>query len=347
MRTTADRSIEDEHGKVVFYSAERFLEEIVNGGNCFICGSSPGSVVFNAEHVIPDWIVQRYDLNDSSMTLPGGTSIDYTRYKVPCCKNCNDLMNITFEGPLSRLTTGGYSAVKDYLSKGGREKIFSWLSLIFLKTHLKDRERRINPDKRVESARISELTDWGEMHHIHCLARSFYNSAKISDRAFGSLFVMRAKTGMPLGDYDYADYFPGRAILLRLGDVAFISVLNDSGIVAAMLANTITGITGPLSAFQCRELLARAAYANMLIENRPTFHTDPRGDSLTIDAVLKQAPRHRPCVPEDFGKVYEAMLATLIQDTPLPNKEEIKEHVRNGRWSFLFDPQGRFLTRAV
>src|SRR5579872_333582 len=38
-------------GRVLIYSAERFLREVVEAHCCFNCGASPGSVAFNDEHV--------------------------------------------------------------------------------------------------------------------------------------------------------------------------------------------------------------------------------------------------------------------------------------------------------
>jgi hypothetical protein len=56
LRVTEDQSIEDEQGRVLFYSADRFLRDVAERSCCFICGAVPGSVPFNDEHVVPDWL---------------------------------------------------------------------------------------------------------------------------------------------------------------------------------------------------------------------------------------------------------------------------------------------------
>jgi hypothetical protein len=68
------------------------------------------------------------------------------------------------------------------------------------------------------------------------------------------IFVFPAKTDLPAGDFDYADYYPGRAILLRSRDVAIFCVLNDSCGTLNLLMSNLERITGPLGAAQCREL---------------------------------------------------------------------------------------------
>ena len=47
---TADGSIVDSEGKVVFFSFDRFMSDIVRGNCCFICGVSPEAAAFNDEH---------------------------------------------------------------------------------------------------------------------------------------------------------------------------------------------------------------------------------------------------------------------------------------------------------
>lgn len=75
LRVTEDRSIEDEQGRVLFYSAARFLRDVVEGDCCFNCGASPGSVAFNDEHVLPYWVLRRFGLHDKRIELPGGGEI--------------------------------------------------------------------------------------------------------------------------------------------------------------------------------------------------------------------------------------------------------------------------------
>jgi len=43
---TSDGTVLDRDGKVVFFSAERFVNDICLGACCFICGVAPGIVDF-------------------------------------------------------------------------------------------------------------------------------------------------------------------------------------------------------------------------------------------------------------------------------------------------------------
>ncbi len=70
-----DDTVYDEAGAVVYFSLERFVRDICLGDCCFICGAAPASVPFNDEHVIPRWLLRRYDLFASSVPLPNDTNV--------------------------------------------------------------------------------------------------------------------------------------------------------------------------------------------------------------------------------------------------------------------------------
>jgi len=57
-----DKSIINDQAKVIFFSLERFRTDIVEGHCCFICGARPDANAFNDEHVVPRWILKRFDL---------------------------------------------------------------------------------------------------------------------------------------------------------------------------------------------------------------------------------------------------------------------------------------------
>jgi hypothetical protein len=69
-RKDEDGSILDETGKVVYFSQERFVRDICLGDCCFVCGANPANVPFNDEHVIPNWLLRRYNLFARAITLP-------------------------------------------------------------------------------------------------------------------------------------------------------------------------------------------------------------------------------------------------------------------------------------
>lgn len=104
---TSEGSVRDANGKIVFFTADHFLRDIVSGDCCFICGATRAEKTFNDEHVIPDWMLRRYQLHKKTITIPGGSPFRYDQYKVPCCAACNAQMGLTLEDPMANLFGSG------------------------------------------------------------------------------------------------------------------------------------------------------------------------------------------------------------------------------------------------
>ncbi len=71
--------------KIIFFSLDKFITEIIEGDNCFICGIDKAKSKFNDEHIIPDWILKKLELFSASINLPNGDTYRYDKYKIPCC----------------------------------------------------------------------------------------------------------------------------------------------------------------------------------------------------------------------------------------------------------------------
>ena len=271
---TKDGSVEDDAGNVLFFSKDRFVDDICLGCCCFICGAEPGSKPFNDEHVIPEWVLRKFNLFDRAITLPNGTTVKYGRYKVPCCQNCNSLMGRQIEERMSRVVNAGREAVQNHIAAGNGLDFFLWLGLIFLKTHLKDREIRISPDFREPDDKIGDVYDWQVLHHLHCIVRCFLNGATLEKEVLGSLAAFVAKSENWQDAFDYGDLFHAQTMLLRLGDVALITTFDDAGGSLQGAMPRLEKIEGPLSEIQAREVMVDFAFMNLSLKERPRFYTD-------------------------------------------------------------------------
>jgi len=147
-RVTPDQSVLDRNGKVIFFSVERFISDIANGDCCFTCGAQRGSVPFNDEHVLPNWILRRFGLHGRTIEIPNHTDFRYSGMTIPCCVTCNTEMGKVFENPMSELFAGGFDAVSKYLKERGPWDLFRWMGLIFLKAHLKNKYLNYHRDSR-------------------------------------------------------------------------------------------------------------------------------------------------------------------------------------------------------
>jgi hypothetical protein len=137
------------NGKVLYFSYNRFVRDVVQGGRCFMCGANPELVQFNDEHVLPDWILRRYGLHDREIVLPNFRRLRYGHFKIPCCESCNGMLGERIERPVREMPNGGYSDFTRDFVANGPYALFCWMCLIFLKTHLKDTGLAMHLDQRI------------------------------------------------------------------------------------------------------------------------------------------------------------------------------------------------------
>ncbi len=337
---TQDGSIEDCNGRVLFFSIERFVRDIVFGECCFLCGTEVGTKIFNGEHVIPNWLLKRYSLHRRKIVLPNKTSIVYGKYIIQCCRECNAFLGEELEYEISKITSQGYEAVTKYVEENGPQKFFVWLSLIFIKTHLKDTELSNERDERTSDGKsIAEVAyRFEELHHIHCLARALYTKAAIEPEVFGSFVLFPAGVADNVFEsFDFGDNYTSRSIFVRIADIVFMANLNDSNAAVSRINDEyLSKVTSPLSPLQIREVFAHFCYNNLVLGDRPIFSSEIREGKYTIVA---RRPKSLFFVDDRnvLGNLIFEYCGALIQEG------EVKEQLKLNRYTFWFDRHGKFI----
>ncbi len=345
--TTSDNSVLDGKGRIIFFSLPRFISDISQGSDCFICGAKPNTVPFNDEHILPDWILRRYKLHNRTITLPNGTQFRYGEFKIPCCVECNSTMGEKFEVPIRGIFSKGHEALSKELKENGPYRLFCWMSLIFLKTHLKDKYLKFDRDLRKGEMRIGELHSWEDLHHVHCIARAFYTGCELTPEVIGSVLVLPAKVMPHFESFDYGDLSFAQTMLLRIDETAIIAVLNDSQAAMTFFYEHLGKIGGPLSPLQLREIAVELASINIQLAERPSFSSD-----LNYLSEEYRMLAHRPnewyvdnWQLEIRGKILHHVCQDMVKNMmpSTPERELILENLKTGRYTFLVDNDGKFI----
>jgi hypothetical protein len=338
-RLTGDGSIERPDGSMAWFSIPRFAKDICEAGHCFVCGKSPSDVAFNDEHVIPRWLLRRHELFDLQITLPNSKYLRYRSYTVPCCVACNSLLGRDVEEPIRNLVESGYEAVRRHLIDEGPRLLFCWMALLFLKTHLKDRQLHWHLDRRKGEIRIGDAYEWESLHHIHCLARSLIQPSILTSDAIGSVLCIRPAPEED-AQFDYGDVLEPKTVLLRTGDVALLCVLNDACGAWTFFQPVFARLAQLPHSLQLREMAAHLAFLNVCLKDRPSFHTSflPTGEQI-ISATVPSVAELRPGGDGEFGALLWHFCAGPLVGSP--EWDKIQEPLREGRYSFLVDRDGR------
>ncbi len=335
-----DGSLEDAHGRVIYFSADRYMRDIIKGHRCFICGAVPGSKDFNDEHIIPAWLLREFKLHSRKVTLPNGSQINYGGYKVPCCRDCNTALGDIYERPVRELLSKGLDAVCKYNVRNGPWLIFGWLALIFLKTHLKDLTYRLRVNRRQSDEKIGDLYDYAALHHIQCLVRAPFTSAILRREVLGSFMTLPARSASEIraDAFDYGDIYHSRTVMLRYHGTAFVAALDDSGGALTLFKKNLKRITAPLFPAQLREVHAYIAFLSANLTRRPRFRSGFDGQDYVISASRPKSLRLKNPPDLSLGEFLLQSCATMLRNRP--DREEVAKHMREGRWSFLFDHDG-------
>ena len=297
---------------------------------------------------MPEWLLRRFNIFGHSITLPNRAKVRYDRYTVPCCADCNSLMGEVVEQPISSVVQGGAQAINDFASAGNLLKLFVWMGLIYLKTHLKDRYHRFHLDERKGIDKIADDYDWEHLHHIHSVVRCFYNDCVVDREAIGSFLSVPVRTPETDDRFDFADLYMAQTMLLRLDDVAMVSVFNDSGAALRYFWQTLEKITGPLSSLRLRELMVHLAYLNLHLKRRPVFHTecDIINETCHIVATVPELDLQKLDRKTRGALLYEAVRDVLPKiNFPGRTSEEVVVAIKSGTLTFLFDDEGNFIAK--
>lgn len=331
--------------RILFYELNHFIKDIVNGNCCFICGALPDSKEFNDEHIIPDWILRRFNLHSQKITLPNLSKFQYSKYKVPCCKECNSDLGKHFEEPISELLAKPYDEISEELSASmeKRDLLFRWLCLIYFKTHLKDKSLRENLDKRAEDKRIGDLHWWEDFHHIHCIVRSHHTQAQIHSDVYGSMYINKIILDSEEEKFDYIDNPWTKGVLLQLGDFCVASILDDSSASISMYYDQISSIKGNLTSYQFYEVFSHLNYIRLHLNERPEFQSSI--NRTTGYNIIAKRPDNLELVPEEnrIG-THGDFLKTYVERTlgEVENRDTILKEIEEGKRTFLWNENGDF-----
>ncbi|MBK8368084.1 MAG: hypothetical protein IPL10_11880 [Bacteroidetes bacterium] len=345
MKQHKPKTVFSSDGRILFYDLNHFKSDIVNGGCCFICGAKQNTKEFNDEHIIPNWILKRFNLQEAKITLPNFTKIQYSKYKVPCCKECNSQLGEHFEIPISELLSKSYDEIAKELinSPDKRDLLFRWLCLIYFKTHLKDKSLKASKDLRKDEGNIGDAHEWGFFHHIHCIVRSHHTKAKLHEDVYGSMVINKIITIDQVDQFDYIDNPWTSCVLLQLGEFCVAAVLDDSCASASIYGEQLNKISQGISIYQFFEIFSHLNFISLHLKERPIFQSSITKtgykiiakipDKMELTEISKRIGTHG-----DFLKLYAER-----SFPDLPDRDEILQKIEKAEWTFLWDSEGKFV----
>ncbi len=339
-------------GRPIQETTSAWLGRIRDHERCFVCGVEKSAAAFNDEHVVPKWVLKRFNLYDQVLTLPNGATVRYDRYKVPCCAACNSFLGECVEVPMSKITAGGVSTISTHIREHGPVLISTWLSLLYFKLHYRDIAIRYNRDLRKGASAIGDLHEWENIHHVYSLAVASHTGVTVHPEVIGTLVVLQmAPPQVFTAAFDLTDMTPGLSIMIRLGDAAICHNPSDLKALGEWATQKVNTITAPLSEVQAREFAGRLGFGDLLLKNRPVIGTRTiPGDPTRLEMVgyHPEPPSFHDMDRELFGQMMHARLSRFYPVLRIEgfSPDAVEALVKSGSFSFIWGQQGEFVESA-
>ncbi|MAI65167.1 MAG: hypothetical protein CL600_09875 [Alteromonas sp.] len=342
----------DHDGKVAFVPLEDFESKVSNGQVCFLCANEFDceNTTVTDEHIIPQWILRKFDLFNNQVTLPNRTKFYYRSYVIPCCLSCNELLSKNLENPLSKLLGSGFKFFIENVDEEMLHKIFFWFATLFTKTHIKDQSLQMSRDRRRPMSTLAESLeyDWSRFLHTYSMCRSLYTNATYTSHCIGSIFVTHVDSRGIEKNFDYFDVSYAQTAGILIDDIGIIVVFDDAGAVSEALDKPLLSkLNDSVTSIQLRELTARFACCNLHIKNPPNFSTylspfKSRTQTYINCSFTEPAPTFHEYRPEILGGLMEMLLGGLMEGKV--NVKDYWETLRKGHLSFIFDNDGNIIS---
>lgn len=135
-----------------------------------------------------------------------------------------------------------------------------------------------------------------------------------------------------------------------MDDFAFLTVFNDSCGAFTKIVPKLERVSGPVSDFQLRELVAEFAFVNLHLKERPVYMSriDALSEDVRMEAQLPESCELTDMDPAMRGKLMQQALKDRIKTicTPGMSQEELISAIQSGHFTFLFDDQMKFIHQA-
>jgi len=189
---------------------------------CFICGTELNKTNKTNEHVFPQWLIKRYNLQESSLALLDGSLKMYTRLKVPCCNICNNEYWATLESKISEAVNSGVEAVR-LLNK---DMLYLWLVKLFFGTLVKESKISRNNKEKKPSKKIVENEMFLKFNYFQLLLHMMTIGGEIIEPNY-SIFIFDIFDNDTT--FNYSTDINSNFISIQLGRIGIICCMDDYG----------------------------------------------------------------------------------------------------------------------
>ncbi|MGY3214469.1 hypothetical protein [Mucilaginibacter sp. HD30] len=302
--------------------------------NCFLTGV-PLISEEESIQIFPQWLMNRYALEDRPFKMLDESMATYKDLKLPCSAAVNETFLEPLENEIAEAFNIGYVAVKKLDSL----KLFQWAGKLLYGIIFTEIQSGIKLQRsQGEDFNISQsiIHKFG---NLHLMLQSINQNIIFED--FTPYSMLLFKVDNTEEEFGYRDEINTLTFALRINDFGLLICFQDNGANKSYHRDILTKVEGEtLHPIQFEEISARVFYSAYLFNRLPEYNVLPVNDEIYIEAMPLRGMTGKPLfdfwqnktygqVLENFWKNWGFLLLEIIKDPENP-------------MTFLLDATGNF-----
>ncbi|MFD0795348.1 hypothetical protein ACFQZX_17130 [Mucilaginibacter litoreus] len=299
---------------------------------CFLTGEPLQSEEEKIQ-VFPQWLMSRYNLEESPFKLLDESIATYKDLKLPCSANINDTFIEPLEQDIAKAFASGYGAVKalDEL------KLFQWAGKLLYGIVFNEIQAGIKLMHAQGEEFSMSQSILLKFSQLHLMLQSINLPIIFEDFKPFSLFLFKVNNKEE--EFGYRDEINTQTFALRINDFGLVICLQDNAsnyYYHKQLYDQIRNDT--LHPIQFEEFSGKVFYSNYLFNRLPEYNILPVGDDIYIEEMPLRGLSSKPLFDEWQNKTYGQVLENFWKNWGFLLLEIIKNPEKP--MSFLLDEAG-------
>ena len=279
-----------------------FSRPKITSDRCFFTDSTENIIQIP---VLPDWLMDRYDLREKYFKMLAGNMKKYGELEMPVSKKLYESHIMPLENKVQDAFEAGYEEAK----KLSEETLFYWMTRIYLGTLLNDIYYGQEHENRSGEEFSLSLFLKQKFAHLHLMYQALFRDIEFT---FTPWSIVMAPVAYSKDVFNYRDDPKKLYFSLGMNGFGFVACLQDNGMNKEYHQNILNLIEGrTLHAAQFEELCARFIYSNYNLKLFSTYKYEEDDAGKIIVSIDRD---ERPDYFKKWSeKDYSSVLANYLQ----------------------------------
>jgi hypothetical protein len=294
-----------------------FEEMDFHSDRCFLTGEKTNARSRGIS-VFPEWILERYNLHDQTLTMLGDNRVKYRDLKLPVSVQAFDACE-RLEKSIRQAFTNGYDAVRDLPEL----LLFQWMAKLMYGVLYHDFAYALESHKeKGKSFKLSPLMQ-DKLTKLHLLLQSVLVPMEFNGFVPWSIQVLNVNYSKDV--FNYKDETHNLNFSLGMNGFGIVACLQDMGENNVFHQDIISKITAlKLHPIQFEELYSRFMYSNYLLNRTAEWDMETQADKLVFKSVAFDPTISKPLFRKWEDKMYAQVLANYWKPWGLGTKDIVR-----------------------